>query len=142
MSIFFALTLCLSSLHILVMGPSVSTSPTPLSNRQLKARLKQAEKKLEQHSHVNQTPFRSAERNFKSRTPPPDFSNVIYPSSQPVPEQLAPVQLTQDLRALSPYFGPSDADWEQRSHQAYVLKELPGKSLVPPPKIDALRVFL
>lgn len=110
------------------MGPSASTASAPLSNRQLKARMKQAEKKLEQCSHVNQTPFRSAERNFKSRTPPPDFSNVIYPSSQPVSEQLVPVQLTQDLRMLSPHFGTSDASWEQRSHQAYVLKELPGKS--------------
>ncbi|KAI8339176.1 hypothetical protein BC941DRAFT_460649 [Chlamydoabsidia padenii] len=97
------------------------------------ARKKQAEQKLERNSHVNQTPFRYAERNFKSRTPPPDFSNVIYPTDQPSPEKLAPVELAYDLRTLTPHFGVSDEAWTERSKQAYVLKELPGLVIIPNP---------
>ncbi|CAO3593942.1 unnamed protein product [Absidia cylindrospora] len=112
-------------------------SPPTLSNRQLKARAKQAremaEKKRDPTTYVNQTPFRYAERNFKSRTPPPDYSNVISPSSRPCPDQLAPVELANDLRSLSPYFGTSDSVWEQRSTEAYVLKELPGLIIIPNP---------
>ncbi|CAG8540555.1 3894_t:CDS:2 [Funneliformis caledonium] len=45
------------------------------SNRQQKLAKKQS--RLKPSTYTTQTPFRDAERNFKSRLPPPDFSNVI-----------------------------------------------------------------
>ncbi|KAI8097127.1 uncharacterized protein BX664DRAFT_257985 [Halteromyces radiatus] len=107
--------------------------PVSVTRKREKLAKQMAEKKLDRSSYVNQTPFRFAERNFKSRYPPPDFSQVIYPTIDCCPNGLEPVQLVHDLRSLTPLFGVIDEVWEQRSRQAFILKELPGLIIIPNP---------
>ncbi|CAO3647810.1 unnamed protein product [Mucor fragilis] len=90
---------------------------------------KEAEaKKKTSTSYVNQAPFRYAERNFKSRVPPPDFSQVVdFEKRHEHGDMIVPVQLTDDLRRLSSVFGTC----ETPCRDAYVLKNVPGLIVIP-----------
>lgn len=111
-------------------------APTFKSRRQEKIWLRQKkqveEKKKSAKTYVNQAPFRYAERNFKSRMPPPDFSNVLdfeelgYSQDEKY-NTVVPVPLTHDLRKLSNVFGESD----QPCQQGYILKNVPGLIIIP-----------
>lgn len=79
-------------------------------------------RKQNPETYVNQAPFRYAERNFKSRFPPPDYSQVIdFHSSQNLAEA-EQVRLAQSLQSLSSLFGDSD----QTTIEAFILKRVPG----------------
>ncbi|KAI8636313.1 hypothetical protein BD408DRAFT_355921 [Parasitella parasitica] len=90
---------------------------------------KEAEaKKKTAASYVNQSPFRYAERNFKSRVPPPDFSQVVdFEKIEDHSDIIVPVQLTEDLRRLSSVFGRC----ETPCRDAFVLKNVPGLIIIP-----------
>lgn len=111
-------------------------APTFKSRRQEKIWLRQKrqveEKKKSAKTYVNQAPFRYAERNFKSRMPPPDFSDVLDfdelgQSTEEKYKTVVPVPLTHDLRKLSNVFGESDTPCQQ----AYILKNVPGLIIIP-----------
>lgn len=107
-------------------------APTFKSRRQQKIwerERKEAEaKKKTATSYVNQAPFRYAERNFKSRVPPPDFSQVVdFQKLQDHSDVIVPVQLTDDLRRLSSVFGK----YETPCRDAYVLRNVPGLIIIP-----------
>lgn len=94
-----------------------------LSRRQQKIREKEkkavAEQKLKRESYVNQTPFRDAERNFKSRFPEPDFSKVIdLETVQDGNPTVVKTCLKQSLS--SEHFGKC-------SEEAYIITSIPGK---------------
>ncbi|KAG1473558.1 hypothetical protein G6F56_000885 [Rhizopus delemar] len=88
-------------------------------------------KKKNASSYVNQAPFRYCERNFKSRVPPPDYSQVIDLGDLPgkhnpeILNELVPVKLTQDLSQLSSLFG------DRPCEDAYLLKNVPGLIVIP-----------
>ena len=94
----------------------------PTSRRQQKIleRQKQeaANRKQKTSSYVNQAPFRYAERNFKSRVPPPDYSKVVdlhhYDSKD---SRIVKISLPNKL--VSPFFGEQD-------YSAYLLNDIPG----------------
>lgn len=91
------------------------------------------EKKKNSTSYVNQAPFRYCERNFKSRVPPPDFTNVVdfqnikESNTKENYERIVPVQLSQDLRDISKIFGESN----ENCRDAFVLKDVPGLIVIP-----------
>jgi alkylated DNA repair protein alkB family protein 1 len=106
------------------------STPVFKSKRQQKIWEKQKseneERKRQRKTHVNQEAFRFAERNFKSRNPPPDFSQVVdFNKEHP---HKVKVRLTQDLGALSPLFGCHD---DKQCRDAYVLKSVPGLIVIP-----------
>ncbi|KAI9477842.1 MAG: hypothetical protein EXX96DRAFT_595453 [Benjaminiella poitrasii] len=86
-------------------------------------------------SYVNQAPFRYAERNFKSRVPPPDFSQVVditclddgHDKNDNYKDVVA-IELSHDLKQLSSVFGESDSN---DNKQAYILKSVPGLVIIP-----------
>ncbi|ORZ00679.1 hypothetical protein BCR43DRAFT_435054 [Syncephalastrum racemosum] len=93
------------------------------SRRQQKIRQRQqkeaAERKRKPETYTNHTPFRHVERNFKSRVPPPDFSEVIH--LRPC-DALHPVSLSLD----HPFFAGKQTT-------AYVVKSVPGLIVIPNP---------
>ncbi|KAI9493648.1 hypothetical protein BDB00DRAFT_763199 [Zychaea mexicana] len=116
----------------------VSTMP-PTSRRQQKILEKQkqeaAHRKQKASSYVNQAPFRYAERNFKSRVPPPDFSKVVdldhRDSNDP---RIIQIPLPQKL--VSPHFAREDSN-------AFLLKDIPGLIIIQNPFTDkAQRHFI
>ncbi|KAI8150075.1 hypothetical protein BJV82DRAFT_503313 [Fennellomyces sp. T-0311] len=111
----------------------------PTSRRQQKIleRQKQeaADRKQKSTSYVNQAPFRYAERNFKSRVPPPDFSKVVdlnyYDSNDP---RIVKIPLPQKM--ISPFFDKEDCD-------AFLLSDVPGLIIIQNPFTDkAQRHFI
>lgn len=111
--------------------------PTFKSRRQQKIWERQKrgveEKKKNSKSYVNQAPFRYCERNFKSRVPPPDFTNVVdfneikQNNTRENFERIVPVQLSRDLKSISKIFGESD----ESCQTAYILKDVPGLIVIP-----------
>ncbi|KAI8882411.1 Yip1-domain-containing protein [Backusella circina FSU 941] len=85
-------------------------------------------RKKQRKTYVNQEAFRSAERNFKSRNPPPDFSKVVDVTKEDQ-EHIIKVPLTQDLESLSRLFG--DNQHSKTCQDAYVLKNVPGLIVIP-----------
>lgn len=77
-----------------------------------------AERKSKPETYTNHTPFRQVERNFKSRVPSPDFSEVIH--LKPCPA-LHPVTLSLD----HPFFTDTTT--------AHVVKSIPGLIVIPNP---------
>ncbi|KAI8876631.1 hypothetical protein K501DRAFT_261852 [Backusella circina FSU 941] len=111
----------------------METPPVFKSKRQEKIWLNQKRfnenKKKDQKTYVNQAPFRYCERNFKSKVPPPDFTNVIDFKKQTHntienQDRIVSVELKHDLADLSSLFGTS-------TRQAYVLKNIPGLIVIP-----------
>ncbi|KAI7897704.1 uncharacterized protein BX663DRAFT_490633 [Cokeromyces recurvatus] len=115
--------------------------PTFTSKRQQKIwerqRKETESRKKSPASYVNQTPFRYAERNFKSKVPPPDFSqvldfNTIYddrPKNENYKDIVA-VELSHNLKKLSSMFGDDD-DLSSSKTAAYILKSVPGLIIIP-----------
>ncbi|CAO3652158.1 unnamed protein product [Cunninghamella blakesleeana] len=95
------------SLHILILITFFDCffSCETISRRERLRREKQAKenaaKKSTMKTYVHQTPFREAERNFKSRNPPPDFSEVYDIVINPNDERLEQVELSYNLRTLT-----------------------------------------
>lgn len=123
--------------YLIDMQTVTNTVPTFKSKRQQKIwerqRRQVEEIKKSKQSYVNQAPFRYVERNFKSRVPPPDFTqavdfdNIKDSNTRENLENIVPVQLTNDLRHLSPIFGASDKPCQD----AFVLKSVPGLIIIP-----------
>ncbi|KAF0511022.1 Alkylated DNA repair protein alkB-like [Gigaspora margarita] len=103
------------------------------SRRQQKLEQKQLQSRLNKSSSfATKTPFRDAERNFKSRLPPPDFSSVIdfYNLENCIDEiknKVIEVELAVDLgEECENLFGKcKDGEYIERK-KAYLFKDLPG----------------
>ncbi|ORY02811.1 hypothetical protein K493DRAFT_207828 [Basidiobolus meristosporus CBS 931.73] len=100
------------------------------SKRQEKLALKNAQSNK---SFVNQTAFRTAERAYRTRIPPPDFTNVIdfanlERNTQENLDRMVKVELKHDLAALSPLFGESKGN---EAKVGYTLKDFPGVVIIP-----------
>ncbi|KAI9245357.1 hypothetical protein BDA99DRAFT_549239 [Phascolomyces articulosus] len=94
-----------------------------------------ANRKQKASSYVNQAPFRYAERNFKSRVPPPDYSKVVdlhhFDSSDP---RIVKISLPNKL--ISPFCYKQDYD-------AYLVNDIPGLIIIQNPFTDkAQRHFI
>ncbi|KAI9474147.1 MAG: hypothetical protein EXX96DRAFT_580753 [Benjaminiella poitrasii] len=108
------------------------------SKRQLKIWEKQqkenAAKRLNKTLYTNQSPFRHAERIYKSRLLTEEQQNEIVDfdhhnhNSVQVNENLVKVQLKQDLKELSPLFGSLT---DKKQLDAYVMKNVPGLIVIP-----------
>lgn len=124
-----------------LMPTKTSIPPHIKSKRQLKIWERQqkenAAKRMNRDLYVNQSPFRYAERVYKSRIISQcDLDNVIDFSdinnnAVHLQENIVEVNLKHDLRELSSQFGVSDPQWKQRWSKAYVLKHVPGKKKLP-----------
>jgi hypothetical protein len=120
---------------------------TMISSTQYKSKRQQ---KLEQKqtlsksfTHSTQTPFRDAERNFKSRLPPPNFDNVIDfynldRSSDEIKNKIVKIELNVELgkeeeEEKRNIFGDYNELKEEKDiiegerRIAYIIKDLPGK---------------
>ncbi|KAI7866289.1 hypothetical protein BDF14DRAFT_1728736 [Spinellus fusiger] len=117
----------------------VSVSDWRIGQQKIREKQKRqaAERKEKKETYINQTPFRHVERNFKSRASLPDFSHVIdFDQGHDDPtqrEQIIPLALTKDLRALSSLLGETDSTWNKRALDAYGLKDAPGFIFIPNP---------
>ncbi|KAI8979409.1 hypothetical protein BDF20DRAFT_906067 [Mycotypha africana] len=114
------------------------------TKRQLKIWEKQqkenAAKRFNKALHTNQSPFRYAERTYKSRLLSKDdldaivhFTDIETLNSKETQEILVRVQLKHDLRELSSLFGCSSAKWKKRHLDAFVMKNVPGLIIIPNP---------
>ncbi|KAK9765061.1 hypothetical protein K7432_006905 [Basidiobolus ranarum] len=116
-----------------MVSSTVSGNPTASkfkSKRQEKLALKNAKSK---GSFVNQTAFRTCERIYRTRLPPPDLSNAIdlinlENNTQENLDRLVKVELKHDLAQLSPFFGESKGE---KAKVCYTLKDFPGVVLIP-----------
>ncbi|CAG8568010.1 10641_t:CDS:2, partial [Acaulospora morrowiae] len=104
-----------------------------ISRRQKKLARKQLQYRNAQAStYATRTPFRDAERNFKSRLPPPDFSNVIDFSNidkcrEDIKSKIVEVELKVDLgEEFEKLFGRFDGIENINRKKAYCIKDLPG----------------
>ncbi|RUP51662.1 hypothetical protein BC936DRAFT_146730 [Jimgerdemannia flammicorona] len=113
-----------------------------LTKRQQKLRAlessRNSAKKSNPASYVNQAPFRYAERNFKSRSPPPDMTEVfdfanMDGNADVIKKRIVEVKLKSDLRGLCSLFGDSEETWRDRWDRAYVIKGVPGLVVIPNP---------
>jgi hypothetical protein len=111
------------------------------SKRQQKLEQKQTLSKS--FTHSTQTPFRDAERNFKSRLPPPNFDNVIDfynldRSSDEIKNKIVKIELNVELgkeeeEEKRNIFGDYNELKEEKDiiegerRIAYIIKDLPGK---------------
>ncbi|KAI9321266.1 hypothetical protein BX666DRAFT_2017334 [Dichotomocladium elegans] len=102
------------------------------SRRQQKIQERQqkeaAQRKQNAKTYINQVPFRFAERNFKSRVPPPDFSNVIDLHTHGTDNRVRQVQLNCPLNHLL---------FKENQQAAYILDDFPGLIFIPNPFQDA-----
>ncbi|CAG8554009.1 10479_t:CDS:2 [Paraglomus occultum] len=94
------------------------------SKRQEKLARKQLQSRLDKSSFATKTAFRDAERNFKSRCPPPDFTNVIdfYNTencNEEIRREIVEVELSCDL-------GNENNLFFEKSQKAYLIKSIPG----------------
>ncbi|CAG8464511.1 7084_t:CDS:2 [Acaulospora colombiana] len=103
------------------------------SKRQRKLIRKQLQYRNAQSStYSTNTPFRAAERNFKSRLPPPDFNNVIDfynidNCCEEIKSKIVEVELKADLdEEYGELFGSSDGIENVNMKKAYCIKDLPG----------------
>ncbi len=113
------------------------------SKRQQKLAQKQSlSRQSKSFTYSTQTPFRDAERNFKSRSPPPDFSNVIdfYNLDQcndEIKNKIIKIELKVELgenEEKDNSFGDYNELKEEEKDfikgerkTAYLIKDLPGK---------------
>ncbi|RHZ77078.1 hypothetical protein Glove_186g49 [Diversispora epigaea] len=107
------------------------------SRRQKKLERKQLQcREAQATNYATKTPFRDAERNFKSRLPPPNFSNVfdfdnIEDCSAEIKNKIVQVDLSNDLdkEEYKKLFGQFDEIDEKRDlnrKKAYLIKDFPG----------------
>src|SRR5438552_850298 len=106
------------------------------SKRQRKLIRKQLQFRSAQAStYTTKTPFRDAERKFKSRLPAPDFSNVIDFSnidncSDDIKSKIVEVELNIDLgEEYGKLFGRFDGIENVTRRKAYCIKDLPGNQI-------------
>ncbi|OZJ06153.1 hypothetical protein BZG36_01040 [Bifiguratus adelaidae] len=119
-----------------------------LSARQRKIRDKQqqasAAAKADPATYTTHNPFRTQERNFKSRAPPPDFSRVfdfndIERNAPDVRKEIVEVELAHDIGQLCSFFGQED----RSRRKAYLVKSVPGLVVIPNPFTpDAQRTLI
>ncbi|CAI2174970.1 19639_t:CDS:2 [Funneliformis geosporum] len=116
------------------------------SKRQQKLAQKQSQ--LKPSTYTTQTPFRDAERNFKSRLPPPDFSNVIdFYNLDQCNDELKNRIIKIELKVELGENGESEnlfGDYKELKEEekdfikggrrtAYLFKDLPGFIFIPNP---------
>src|SRR6185369_14031844 len=94
------------------------------SKRQEKLAQKQLQYRLDKSSFATKTAFRDAERNFKSKCPPPDFANVIdfdntENCSEEIRREIVEIELSCDL-------GNENNLFFEKSQKAYLIKSIPG----------------
>jgi alkylated DNA repair protein alkB family protein 1 len=91
------------------------------SKRHLK-NLERARKSRENADYLTQTPFRLMERKFKSRVPPPDYSECIDFSSDAIDQhpKLNKIAVTDDMQNLL------GADNCSQITHVYTIPEIPG----------------
>ncbi|CAG8499270.1 3770_t:CDS:2 [Diversispora eburnea] len=87
-------------------------------------------------NYATKTPFRDAERNFKSRLPPPNFSNVIDfdnidGCSVEIKNKIVQVDLSHDLgkeeyKELFGQFDEIDEKIDLNRKKAYLIRDFPG----------------
>lgn len=125
----------------LLLSTMISSKAQYKSKRQQKLEQRQSQSKP--FTHSTQTPFRDAERNFKSRLPPPNFDNVIdfYNldlSSDEIKSKIVKIELKVELgkdddEEKENIFGDYNELKEEKEiikgerRIAYVVKDLPGK---------------
>ncbi|CAB4422914.1 unnamed protein product [Rhizophagus irregularis] len=125
----------------------ISSKAQYKSKRQQKLEQRQSQSKS--FTHSTQTPFRDAERNFKSRLPPPNFDNVIdfYNldlSSDEIKSKIVKIELKVELgkdddEEKENIFGDYNELKEEKEiikgerRIAYVVKDLPGFIFIPNP---------
>ncbi|EXX51942.1 uncharacterized protein OCT59_023028 [Rhizophagus irregularis] len=125
----------------------ISSKAQYKSKRQQKLEQRQSQSKP--FTHSTQTPFRDAERNFKSRLPPPNFDNVIdfYNldlSSDEIKSKIVKIELKVELgkdddEEKENIFGDYNELKEEKEiikgerRIAYVVKDLPGFIFIPNP---------
>lgn len=111
------------------------------SRRQKKLERKQLQyREAQAATYATKTPFRDAERNFKSRFPPPDFSNVfdfdnIDNCSAEIRSKIVQVDLSHILGKENEYqelfgqfeqFDEFDEKIDLNRKKAYLIKDFPG----------------
>ncbi|KAK9765532.1 hypothetical protein K7432_006072 [Basidiobolus ranarum] len=112
-----------------VTSSDVHTTKKFKSRRQEKLALKNAQSNK---SYVNQTAFRACERIYRTRLPPPDFTEVIdfenlASNTQQNLDRIVKIELKHDLTELSPLFGESRND----AKLCYTLRDFPGLVVIP-----------